>query len=366
MRNTCIILLVALLPLALPAQGKDKKAAKETAGAMTASPAPVPGPTAQSAASPSAGETTPAPSTTGSPSVTLPPTDEQTILRLQVFLDQQGFRPGKIDGRWGEFCGKALERYERAKGRSPEATVDPATQQELEKLTSPLTDYKITPEDLKQVGTNVPRTPAGESKLKFVPYGSMLEFVAEKFHSDPGYIAKINPGAKLNRLKTGDSIKVPAVTPFEVEKLQKGKDLPANASLTQRLLKVDTRAKMLDVLDGTNLIASYPITPGSKALPAPIGTWKVVRLTTLPIFRWDKEMLNHGNRSGDFYNVPPGPRNMVGIAWIGINKKGIGLHGTNNPDTIGRAASHGCIRLSNWDINSLLGQVTVGNTVEIF
>ena len=52
-------------------------------------------------------------------------------------------------------------------------------------------------------------------------------------------------------------------------------------------------------------------------------------------------MLHHGVRSNDFYNLPPGPNNLVGVLWMGLNKPGIGIHGTNNPETIGRAASHG-------------------------
>ena len=67
-----------------------------------------------------------------------------------------------------------------------------------------------------------------------------------------------------------------------------------------------------------------------------------------------------------FYTIAPGPRNPVGIVWIGVNKKGIGIHGTDNPDTIGRSASHGCIRLANWAAARVVNQVTVGMTVEIY
>ncbi len=364
---TCIALLVSALPFTQPAEANPKKTGGEIVASPTEAPnvaVPEPNPSVLPSASPAASPSAPAPLSSGSPSVRLPISDEQTIVRLEIFLDQQGFRPGKIDGRWGEFCGKALQHYQNAKGRPSSEEIDPDTLRELEQVSPVYMEYRISPEDLKQVGS-VPRTPAGESKLKFVPYSSFLDFVAERFHADPGFLAKINPGLKMNRLKPGVSLKVPNVSAFEIEKLQK-QDLPPNPSFAPRLIKVDTHAKMLDVLEGQTVIASYPITPGSKALPAPIGTWKVVRLTVLPIFRWDKEMLNHGRRSSDFYNVPPGPRNPVGIAWIGINKKGIGVHGTNHPDSIGRAASHGCIRLANWDVNSLVGQVTVGNTVEIY
>ena len=77
-------------------------------------------------------------------------------------------------------------------------------------------------------------------------------------------------------------------------------------------------------------------------------------------------MLKHGRRSSDFYNIPPGPRNPVGIVWIGVNKKGIGIHGTDSPDTIGRSASHGCIRLRNEDITRLYDTVPVGTAVYVY
>jgi len=77
-------------------------------------------------------------------------------------------------------------------------------------------------------------------------------------------------------------------------------------------------------------------------------------------------MLEHGFRSDNFFNIPPGPRNPVGILWIGLNKRGIGIHGTNSPDTIGRSGSHGCIRLANWDAARVLRQVTEGDQVLIF
>jgi lipoprotein-anchoring transpeptidase ErfK/SrfK len=91
-----------------------------------------------------------------------------------------------------------------------------------------------------------------------------------------------------------------------------------------------------------------------------------VKVTILPNFRWDEAMLQHGRRSRDYYLIPPGPRNLVGVVWIGLNKKGIGIHGTDNPDTIGRSASHGCIRLANWDAIRLANEVTTGMMVEIF
>ena len=122
---------------------------------------------------------------------------------------------------------------------------------------------------------------------------------------------------------------------------------------------------MLSVFDAEKLIAAYPVTVGSQHTASPIGDWKVMRITKMPTFRYDKEMLQHGKRSGNFYLLAPGPRNPVGVMWIALNKKGIGIHGTNEPDSIGRAVSHGCIRLTNWDVARLATKIKRGDSISI-
>jgi lipoprotein-anchoring transpeptidase ErfK/SrfK len=294
-----------------------------------------------------------------------PAPDQETIARLQIFLDEHSFGPGKIDGRWGEFVGEALKRFQAANDQQPSGQIDPALQQELQMISPVYTTYTITEPDLHWVG-KVPSKPPEMAKLKKILYRSALDFVAERYHADPDFIRKLNPGRNLNALKIGSTVQVPNVQPFQIETIQAVPDLPPRPDFAQRSLKVDTKGRMLDLVDGSRVMASFPITPGSKSLPAPIGTWKIVKVTTMPIFRWDEAMLKHGRRSSDFYTIPPGPRNPVGIVWIGLSKKGIGIHGTDSPDTIGRSASHGCIRLANWDAARLVNQITRGITVEIF
>lgn len=107
---------------------------------------------------------------------------------------------------------------------------------------------------------------------------------------------------------------------------------------------------MLTVHAGDKLVAAYPVTVGSEQMESPVGKWKVTKISAIPNFRYDKSMLKEGVRSDDFHMLPPGPNNPVGVIWIQLNKKGIGIHGTNDPATIGRAGSHGCVRLANWDV----------------
>ena len=85
----------------------------------------------------------------------------------------------------------------------------------------------------------------------------------------------------------------------------------------------------------------------------------------MPTFRWDAGVLNRGVRTEKFFMLPAGPRNPVGVAWVGLSKPGIGIHGTNNPYSIGTFASHGCMRTANWDISRVSRMLTAGVMVEI-
>lgn len=284
--------------------------------------------------------------------------------RLQVFLDRANFGPGKIDGRGGEFTRKALARYGRAHGLGT-LTVAANLDRKVPGLrgTPAFTDYTVTTEDAAEIGI-LPEKREEQGKGKALPYTSLLELVAERFHAEQAFLRKLNPGRSF---AVGERLRVPAVNePLVVPRLaQHGKLLAPKPALAGRVVLVHTREKMLDVRDGPRLLASFPITPGSATLPAPPGTWKIVNQASMPYFRYDEAMLNHGVQSAQFINLPPGPNSPVGVAWMGLNKRGIGLHGTSNPETIGRAASHGCIRLANWDAVKLSQMVTVGGTVKI-
>jgi lipoprotein-anchoring transpeptidase ErfK/SrfK len=294
-----------------------------------------------------------------------PVSEREVITRLQIFLDQRDFGPGKIDGRWGEFCAKALQRYQVANGLPPTGQIDEPLQNQLERIFPIYTTYQLKEDDFKRVGTT-PFKPKEQAKTKAMLYRSIGEFIAERFHSGEDFIAKLNADKKMESLKVGDIVRVPNVTAFQLESIQEIASLPMRPEFAKRVIKIDTRYRMLDIMDGDKFVGSFPITPGSAKLPAPIGTWKIVGIATLPWFRWDEAMLNHGKRSENFYNIPPGPKNPVGILWIGLNKRGIGIHGTATPDTIGRSGSHGCIRLANWDAARVMNQVTQGMTVLIF
>jgi len=349
---------VIVLCLALAALAPRADAGWFSRRTPTPTPTPVP---VRRALPPPTPTPVPTPKPTPRELVALPVYDEETSVRLQIFLDNHEFGPGKIDGKMGEFFGKALVAYKKANGLPPTGAVDG---QLLAQVPQPYTTYTIRPEDEKYVGALASK-PSEQAKLKAMPYGSLLEFVAERYHAAEDFLRKLNPGMDLEKLKAGDMMNVPNVEPFEIEKLSE-KFIPANPAFAKRQIFIDTRENFLEVREGDKLVAEFPITPGSQTLPAPKGVWKILGIATLPWFRHDEGVLNHGVRTSDFHNIPPGPNNPVGILWMGLNKPGIGIHGTNNPETIGRAGSHGCIRTANWDAARLKDIVSTGDVVTIF
>jgi lipoprotein-anchoring transpeptidase ErfK/SrfK len=315
--------------------------------------------------------------------------------RLQVFLDRANFSPGRIDGRYNDLTWKALSLYRESQGEQPQL---PPTQSGRHPNISPdvsgldlasgepgFVPYTVTEADLQSVG-RLPDNVAAKAKLKFLPYRDPADAIAEKFHCDIHFLEQLNPG-KLKRIKPGDQLKVPNVEPFElasVKAVQPGSETasqPANevedqpetqastpgesAAPRNVSVKIDTKTNMLGVFEAEKLIAAYPVTIGSAQTASPVGDWKVRGIAKLPTFRYDKEMLQHGQRSGNFYLIRPGPRNPVGVMWIALNKKGIGIHGTDDPRSIGHAVSHGCIRLANWDVVRLARKIKAGDNVSI-
>jgi len=326
----------------------------------------------------------------------------EAAVRLQTFLDRANFSPGKLDGHYGDFTWKALALYRISRGEQPQQPPPQVKSKgniapdinglDLASVGPVFILYAVTEADLQSVGP-LPSEVSVQAKLKFLPYRDTAEAIAEKFHSEVHLLEQLNPG-KMKTIKAGDQIMVPNVEPFElasVKDIKSGSELASHAvndiedqpdaqsgntdenkevekdqaAALPVVVQIDTKINMLEVHEGDKLIAAYPVTIGSAQTTSPIGEWKVRHITKMPTFRYDKEMLKHGQRSGNFYLLPPGPRNPVGVMWIALNKKGIGIHGTNSPDSIGRAASHGCIRLANWDVVRLATKVEPGETVSI-
>jgi lipoprotein-anchoring transpeptidase ErfK/SrfK len=199
------------------------------------------------------------------------------------------------------------------------------------------------------------------AKLKFLPYRSLSELVAERFHTDQDYLRQLNAGQKIDDLRAGATIKVPAVEPFLIETIYPNPAQPEegakpslkSAETPQTLIRIHRAEHILDVWEGEKMIASFPVSVGPPENETPSGNYTIKQSIPRPVFRYDKKMLKEGVRGEEAWVLPPGPNNPVGVIWNQTSQDGIGLHGTHDPDLIGRNISSGCVRLSNWDVVSL-------------
>jgi lipoprotein-anchoring transpeptidase ErfK/SrfK len=332
---------------------------------------PAPAPDVAPKAAPAAALTAPAPA--AQPAITnVEPAPEaarpkmisqrELTAQLQIFLDQQLFSTGHIDGKPGKFVGKALKRWQRAHGLPETGVLDENVP--LHTVYPVYTFHTLTKGDLKFVGL-LQTKPSEQAKQKFLPYASVTEFLAERYHCSPDFLMRLNPGVKFNQLAPGSEVRVPNVAPFKLEEMPPTGNFPPKPELAARRIEITLAETMLDLYEGEKLLASIPIAPGAPNHPTPKGTWKILGVASMPTFRWDKGVLERGVRTSEFFNLPAGPNNPVGVGWIGLNKPGIGIHGTNNPFSIGSFASHGCMRTANWDISRIAYMVTAGVPVII-
>jgi lipoprotein-anchoring transpeptidase ErfK/SrfK len=128
---------------------------------------------------------------------------------------------------------------------------------------------------------------------------------------------------------------------------------PAGVDRVKRVVVVSIPDRKLAVLEDGEVIASFPIAVGAAASPSPTGEFQIVSRVANPTYY----------RPGTV--IPSGKDNPVGTRWLGLSQKGYGIHGTNAPRSVGHAASHGCIRLRNHDVEQLFAMLQVGDVVQI-
>ena len=214
--------------------------------------------------------------------------DTLNITRVQIFLDENFFGPGKIDGRLGQFTTKALAHYNYSIGVDPKDW-GPVLKKAKKAIEIPYTNYLVKDDDFGFIG---------------------------------------------------------------------------DEALSKRHVIVDTYQNLAAIWDDSKLVAMFPVTPGQEKFIYR-GDFEIKVMVNTPTFRYDKSMLKTGKRSENYHSLPPGPNSPVGLFWAGINKSGIGLHGTASPHTIGRSQSAGCIRFANWDAVRLAFLIRPGARVEV-
>jgi lipoprotein-anchoring transpeptidase ErfK/SrfK len=302
---------------------------------------------------------TPAPKATAQKttpkSAATPPAND--ALATQVMLDRAGFSPGVIDGQAGPSTRRALAAYQKQAGADAAAAG-----------IEPLTRYQIMQDDVAgPFAEEIPKDLVDQAKLPHLGYQSPLEALAERFHTTPAFLQKLNPAAKF---AAGEEIQVPNVIamlpPKETAEVtgrgtkpQRGErgtrgtsgqpgaqPQPTDAAPQDVILTVSKATSALTVTDAASgrILLYAPVTTGSTHDPLPIGEWKVTGVTLNPPFNYNPDLFWDAHPKDTKAKIPPGPNNPVGVVWIDISKEHYGIHGTPEPQTIGRTQSHGCVR----------------------
>jgi lipoprotein-anchoring transpeptidase ErfK/SrfK len=277
-------------------------------------------------------------------------------LDLQVALDRAGFSPGEIDGRAGTLTGRAIAAFQAAQSLPVTGRADCTTWQRVT-TGDTLSMYTITARDV--AGPFIERLPPElpeQAKLTALGYTSPLEALAEKFHASPALLRKLNASS---RFVAGETILVPNVAiPSDPDKPAKPTERP---DVTVTVSK-EKGSLTVAAADGGVLMFA-PVTVGSERDPLPLGTWEVKGIQRDPTFFYNPDLFWDADPSHAKAKIPPGPNNPVGLVWIEINREHYGLHGTPEPARVGYTESHGCIRLTNWDVLKLAGLVKPGTRV---
>ncbi|HEU5258886.1 MAG TPA: L,D-transpeptidase [Vicinamibacterales bacterium] len=126
----------------------------------------------------------------------------------------------------------------------------------------------------------------------------------------------------------------------------------ANEVVVRRLV-VSIPDRKLAVIENNEVVEVFTVAVGAPNSPSPTGTFTIVNRVANPTYYHPGKV------------IAPGPQNPIGTRWIGLNQKGYGIHGTDQPSSIGYAKSHGCIRLRNADVERLFERVRTGDVVEL-
>ena len=273
------------------------------------------------------------------------------VLRAEIMLDRLHASPGVIDGRKGANFMHALQVFERAGNLKKTEGLDAKVWAALlaQSGAPVLVDHVLTDKEVEgPFFPDLPKDYSELAKLKTIGYRSISQKIGAQFHMGEDLLAALNPGIDLS--KAGTKIVVADVTPAAIHG-------------TLKTIVVDKKISQVLAFDAKGrILAAYPATIGSRELPSPSGTYKVKGIAFNPIYYYDPENFLQGNNK-EKLKLPPGPNNPVGSVFIALTKPTYGLHGTPDPSKIDKTASHGCVRMTNWDARELAHMVKRGIVV---
>ncbi len=283
------------------------------------------------------------------------PRPPATWAEVQVELSRRGFSGGAIDGVRGPQSAAALKAFQKRAGVPETGELDAATRAVLLLEEPPFAEVALDEEDfdsLQPVGA----TWLEKSQQTALAHATALELAAERFRTSQPFLRRLNPEVDWDEVTPETSFLAPR--------------LPAQMRLGRAArLAIALEARTLEAFDRDGaLIAHFPVSIAKKAEKRPVGELRVIVVVADPDYTFDPALFSESEEArtlGRKLILPPGPNNPVGVAWIGLDRPGYGIHGTPEPEKVGRTESHGCFRLANWDARTLLELVAVGTPVVV-
>ena len=274
---------------------------------------------------------------------------------LQIALARAGFSPGSIDGASGAQTQAALLAYQTSHGLPRSGAFDADTAQLLQIQEPVFTTRRLGTADFAAVGLK-PQSWRARGELDRMRYNTLLEMVAEQVQCDPDYIASLNPGINWHQLDTGSKVRIPHVPAFRVQQAAAYIQITL-AKRTLRVFSADHR-----------LLFHCPVSIARRVDKRPSGELRVKVRVDQPNYTFNPAILTStAQREGitQKFIIQPGPNNPVGTVWIGLNLPSYGIHGTPEPEKVGRTESSGCFRLANWNAQTLLDAVHVNMPIYV-
>jgi lipoprotein-anchoring transpeptidase ErfK/SrfK len=270
------------------------------------------------------------------------------IVKAQVLLDRADISSGEIDGKASPRLDEAIAAFAEIHNLPSDTGWSRTFWDELtaEAIVPVLSTYSITAEDLKGPFVQLPARMEDQRAFRTLGYANVREALAEKFHMSAELLARLNPGASF--ADVGEAIVVANV---------RSETRQAGAAR----IDVDKDRQTVKVYSAKDeLIAFFPASVGSEDKPTPSGRLTVTAINSEPTFHYNPKYQFREVDVQKPFDLPPGPNNPLGSMWIALSKPSYGIHGTPEPSQVGKVASHGCVRLTNWDAQRLAAMISRG------